>query len=332
MTYVSSTLGGVNAGQTTNWPALTIPASGTLQVSVVTKVNTPIATAIVSNLAKPTGTEDPACPSAACAVNPTAADVKPSKQLTAESGTKPGVAEAGERLPAGAALTTANPLVRRITPGLPVRFDFGVRLPQEPIKGAQQIDIELGEVVFAPGSSEIRKAHLPSIEKMAARINEYDGGDVLIRANGENQALALARAQAVETALQGLLAPRIAKNLRVAVRTEPTDPRTLVVGVQQGRILLGTVLFDTDQSKIRPEFEALLRDVARRLAQRGGGVVALVGHADSRAPDAYNMDLGMRRAKAVLEAVTEKLPPEIRAKVRVELPSDEPAPGRSPRK
>ncbi|REM95968.1 hypothetical protein DSI35_27890, partial [Mycobacterium tuberculosis] len=32
-------------------------------------------------------------------------------------------------LPAGARFTTPNPLVRRITPGLPVRFDFGVRMP-----------------------------------------------------------------------------------------------------------------------------------------------------------------------------------------------------------
>lgn len=31
----------------------------------------------------------------------------------------------------GAMITTANPLIRRITPGLPVRFDFGVRNPQE---------------------------------------------------------------------------------------------------------------------------------------------------------------------------------------------------------
>jgi uncharacterized repeat protein (TIGR01451 family) len=36
-------------------------------------------------------------------------------------------------LPPGTVLTTANPLLRRITPGLPVRFDFGAKLPpQEP--------------------------------------------------------------------------------------------------------------------------------------------------------------------------------------------------------
>ncbi|MGY3266229.1 Ig-like domain-containing protein [Lysobacter sp. HA35] len=33
-------------------------------------------------------------------------------------------------LPPGAAFTTSNPLVRRITPGIPVRFDFGVALPE----------------------------------------------------------------------------------------------------------------------------------------------------------------------------------------------------------
>lgn len=32
-------------------------------------------------------------------------------------------------LPPGTTFTTANPLVRRITPGIPVRFDFGVKLP-----------------------------------------------------------------------------------------------------------------------------------------------------------------------------------------------------------
>jgi uncharacterized repeat protein (TIGR01451 family) len=32
-------------------------------------------------------------------------------------------------LPAGSVLTTENPLIRRVTEGLPVRFDFGFRLP-----------------------------------------------------------------------------------------------------------------------------------------------------------------------------------------------------------
>ncbi|WP_162277356.1 isopeptide-forming domain-containing fimbrial protein [Rhodoferax koreensis] len=229
-------------------------------------------------------------------------------------------------LPAGAEFTTANPLVRRITPGLPVRFDYGVRLPQEQLKGVKQVAIELGEVIFAPGSSEVRKAYLPAIEKMAARINEYEGGEVLIRANGESQVLALGRAQAVQDALQSLVSPKAAKALRITARTELTDPQSLVVGVQQQRLMLGSVLFDTAKWAIRPEFEPMLQEVAQTLAKREGGVVTLVGHADVRGTDAYNLDLGMCRAKAVLDAILPHLPPSLRAKVRVEPPRDAPPP------
>jgi uncharacterized repeat protein (TIGR01451 family) len=39
-------------------------------------------------------------------------------------------------LPPGSTFTTANPLVRRITPGVPVRFDFGVQLPKDESQAA----------------------------------------------------------------------------------------------------------------------------------------------------------------------------------------------------
>jgi hypothetical protein len=40
-------------------------------------------------------------------------------------------------LPKGSEFTTANPLTRRITPGIPVRFDFGVKLPD-----AKSVDMQ----------------------------------------------------------------------------------------------------------------------------------------------------------------------------------------------
>ena len=43
-------------------------------------------------------------------------------------------------LPAGAVFTTDNPLLRRVTPGLPVRFDWGVKLPVEEINKCLQIN------------------------------------------------------------------------------------------------------------------------------------------------------------------------------------------------
>ncbi len=91
-------------------------------------------------------------------------------------------------LPPGTEITTDNPLVRRITPGLPVRFDFGAKLPVESIQGGERrFELELGEVIFAPGSAEVRERYLPTIEQIAAKIAEYHGGEVVIHADGESE-------------------------------------------------------------------------------------------------------------------------------------------------
>nr|WP_315183626.1 isopeptide-forming domain-containing fimbrial protein [uncultured Albidiferax sp.] len=221
-------------------------------------------------------------------------------------------------LPAGAVFTTPNPLVRRVTPGLPVRFDFGSQLPIQTLQGREMVDIELGEFLFTPGSRALRPEHGPVIEKMAAKVNAYQGGDLVIRANGETQALALGRVEAVQAALQPLLSPAAASATRITVRTEVQALGSTVVGVQGGQILLGTVLFDTDKTAIRTEFKPLITQVVERLRARGGGVVGIVGHADQRASDAYNLDLGLRRARAVFEAIAAELPASLRTQVRVE--------------
>ncbi|WP_407353712.1 DUF6923 family protein [Luteimonas sp. R10] len=227
-------------------------------------------------------------------------------------------------LPPGTPLTTDNPLVRRITPGIPVRFDFGVQLPAEPIPGGTEaVELTLGEVIFAPGSAEVRSEYGPAIAKMAEQVNAYGGGEVVITANGDHQALAFDRASAVREALLAQVAPEHRQALTVSVHTEVHD---LVAGVTEGGALLGTVLFDTDRSEIKPEFAPLLERVAARLEAMGGGAIAVVGHTDVRGPHAYNAGLGLRRARAVYEALAERLSPEVRAQVRVESSNDPTAP------
>ncbi|WP_291131757.1 OmpA family protein [Hydrogenophaga sp.] len=222
-------------------------------------------------------------------------------------------------LPDGATLTTPNPLVRRVTPGLPARFDFGVKLPVQVLSGRELVEVELGEVLFDPGSATIRQQHGAVIEKMVGKVQAYGGGELVIRADGESAALALGRARALDEAMSSRLTPEVARATRVAVRAEMNDPDSLVVGVGVGGVVLGTVLFDTDRSEIRPVYRPMLADVARQLAALQGGVVALVGHADRRASDAYNMALGLRRAQALYQALVAELPPETRAKVRVDI-------------
>ena len=234
-------------------------------------------------------------------------------------------------LPPGTTFTTDNPLVRRITPGLPVRFDFGVKLPPGEVQAATQVvEMTLGEVAFAPNSATIAEQHLPVIDTMAAKVREHGAGEVVIAANGESQALAYDRAKAVQDALLAKLSPEQAKDLRVSLRTSPEDASSLVVALGEAP-LLGRVLFDTDQADIKPEFHAVLDKVAddiEALAAKAPGdlYVGIVGNADKRASDAYNVQLGLRRAKAVHAALSSRLSPEVRSRLRVEVSNDPTAP------
>ncbi|MFT4255644.1 MAG: isopeptide-forming domain-containing fimbrial protein, partial [Pseudoxanthomonas sp.] len=236
-------------------------------------------------------------------------------------------------LPAGSEFTTENPRVRRVTPGIPVRFDFGVKLPVQVLPGGEEkIELELGEVIFTPDSAEVRDAYLPVIQQVADKVEAYHGGEVVIVADGESEALAFARAAAVRDVLQTRVGDEAKAGLNVVLRTRVDDPHSMVAGVNASGALLGTVLFDTDKSAIRPEFEALLDAVAKRLDAMGGGVVVLVGHTDVRASHAYNTALGLRRATAVQQALAKRLSPEVRARVRVESSSDPTAPVGTERK
>lgn len=220
-------------------------------------------------------------------------------------------------LPAGSELTTENPLLRRVTQGLPTRFSFGVRLPPSPQVAAERVELALGEVLFAPGSSELRADYTPVLAKIAEVVDRYRGGDVVILADGDRQALAFARAVAVRDALQAQVAETSRTGLTVQLRTRMDDPHSLVAGVDGSGALLGTVLFETDKAIVREAFQPLLASIARRLEAMGGGQVSLIGHTDVRGAHAYNQALGLRRAEAVFEALRSQLSPAVQQRVRV---------------
>jgi uncharacterized repeat protein (TIGR01451 family) len=229
-------------------------------------------------------------------------------------------------LPPGTTFTTDNPLVRRVTPGVPTRFDFGVKLPQSIIEGGERsVEMELGSVMFAPGSAEIRDEYRPAIEKMAEAAKRYRGGEIVIGAEGDNDMLAFERAVAVREALAAQLPAEALTGLRMSVRANPHDPSSTVVGVLNWP-LIGTVLFETDRAEIKPQYRPLMRRIARYLVDIGSTHVAVVGHADKRGSDDYNVALGMRRARAVFDAIAAELPPEMRSKLRVDVNEDPAAP------
>ena len=230
-------------------------------------------------------------------------------------------------LPAGAEFTTDNPLLRRVTPGVPVRFDWGVKYPEQLLKSAgEQLELEMGEVFFAPGSAELPAGSSALLATMASKVREYRGGEVVIQAEAGNEALALERANAVKAALLAQLDGPAARGLLVSTRARVDTAASLVAGVRDGGMVLGTVLFDTDKAVIKPEFEPLLDKLAATLGQMGGGDVVLVGHTDVRGAHAYNTALGMRRAKAVFDALAKRLDAKARAGLRVQIENDPAAP------
>jgi hypothetical protein len=124
-------------------------------------------------------------------------------------------------LPSGARFTTPNPLVRRITPGLPVRFDFGVVMPAgeivAPADAPRGAAIELGEGLFERGSARLVEGTATVLDKAAQALTARNGGRLLLATDEGQQALALQRAASLRAALAGRLRPDVAAATRIEV-------------------------------------------------------------------------------------------------------------------
>ena len=141
-------------------------------------------------------------------------------------------------LPPGSKLTTDNPLLRRITPGLPVRFDFGVQLPEGSVrKAGTRIETKpnevavvsgteiLGTVLFDTDKAQIRPEFNALLDRIAAQLAATGGtvevtGHTDVRASADyNQRLGMRRAQAVTEALRA----RLPGNVKSQVQVDTVD-------------------------------------------------------------------------------------------------------------
>ena len=229
-------------------------------------------------------------------------------------------------LPPGSTVTTENPHVRRITAAIPVRFDFGVKLPPMPISQAGSVDMALGEIHFLPGSTEIRPEYSSILDTMAEKIRTHQSGEVFIDSASGSSPLAFERAGKVRDQLIERLTPEQRNAFVITLRLQANDGTEGSVTLSD-TVKLGEVLFDTDKSVIKPEFDALMDKVAAQIEAVGGGRVSVVGHADLRGSVEYNQALGLRRANAVFKRISERLSPEARQNLSVEVEGAAVVPG-----
>jgi uncharacterized repeat protein (TIGR01451 family) len=229
-------------------------------------------------------------------------------------------------LPPGSTLTTENPLLRRITAAIPARFDFGVKLPAMPAAQSEQVDMDLGEIHFSPGSTDIRPEYMSVLDRMAAHVHDHQSGEVFIDSASGSSPLAFERAGRVRDQLIERLTPEERGNFVITLRLQSRDGTSGEVSVSDS-VKLGEVLFDTDKSVIKPEFEPLLDKIAMAIESVGAGRVTVVGHADLRGSVEYNQALGLRRANAVYKYIAQRLSPEARSKLSVEVEGAAQVPG-----
>ena len=105
VSFVSADNGGTHAAGVVTWTGLTVPANGSVVLTVVTEVVDPLPAGVtqIVNLAYQSGTTPPLCPPAGpaypqCVLTPTPGSLSISKALSAESIDPDGVAAPGETL------------------------------------------------------------------------------------------------------------------------------------------------------------------------------------------------------------------------------------------
>ncbi|MFL6446583.1 MAG: OmpA family protein [Bryobacteraceae bacterium] len=67
-----------------------------------------------------------------------------------------------------------------------------------------------------------------------------------------------------------------------------------------GAVALYGIYFDTDEDKLRPDSEPLLKEIAKLLSSNPELSIHVVGHTDNQGKPALNLDLSRRRAAAVV--------------------------------
>jgi len=75
---------------------------------------------------------------------------------------------------------------------------------------------------------------------------------------------------------------------------------------EKGKTAIYGIHFDTDKAEVKPESEAVLKEVSKLLSQNPGLKLYIVGHTDNVGKFDYNMKLSQSRAESVVKELTSK--------------------------
>lgn len=111
----------------------------------------------------------------------------------------------------------------------------------------------------------------------------------------------------------------------------PPAPQEPPLGCVLSKIVLNNVLFASDSVEIRPEGKAEIEKVVAEMGKFNGDTVTCVGHTDDTGSEAYNQQLGLRRAQAVVDYMKasgitpERVKAESKGETEPAVPNNTPA-------
>ncbi len=98
-----------------------------------------------------------------------------------------------------------------------------------------------------------------------------------------------------------------------------------------GHVILNNLLFHPDSAELRPEGIAEIQKVIAEMQKYNGDTVTCVGHTDDTGSEAYNQQLGLRRAQAVVDYMKasgiapERVKAESKGETNPAVPNNTPA-------
>jgi peptidoglycan-associated lipoprotein len=151
-----------------------------------------------------------------------------------------------------------------------------------------------------------------TLAKMSADAVPGNITDALTTLKGKEFTNAAEFAAAVKGAAGAGADPYLERILRdalvVRLADEPPAPQGEVsISEREQRQAVaspfGLVYFDFDKYNIKPEFDSVIKDNAKKLMDNASMNVTIEGHCDERGTEEYNLALGERRAEAVRKAL-----------------------------
>lgn len=180
---------------------------------------------------------------------------------------------------------------------------FRVKLPI--VRSPDPWVIVKGKIIDAttgkPMGAKVIYEKLPGGEELGIAQSDPNTGEYEIRLPGGHLYGVRAEATGRISESQNLDLRNIQQDKVIEQKDFTLDPIQVATVEENVTISLNNIFFDFDKATLKPESYPELKRIVSLLKERQAMQIEIAGHADATGPEAYNLQLSERRAKAVVK-------------------------------